>query len=166
MKGFKTVYPPEQKVDLAAELDGKVGKVKWKRYGVKVAASGPPARISLVNLVEPLGIADDAVGFAYTAIQVPAEQQVEFRGSADDNFTVWVNGKRVFGFEEYRNGVRLDRHRFPVKLRTGINAILVKVCQAPADPTNPEPNWEFLLRVVDQAGKGLAYPSALPKEAK
>lgn len=163
MKGFKTVYPPEEKIDLAAEYTGKDGKLKWKRYRVTETLSGLPARAVLANLVEPLGQADDAVAYAYTAFTMPAAQDVEFRGSADDNFTVWVNGQRVFGFEEYRNGVRLDRHRFPVKLRLGVNTVLVKICQAPVDPTNPEPNWEFMLRVVDADGKGLPIRSVFEK---
>ncbi len=163
MAGFKTEYPPQKQIDLAAELDGKAGKVRWKhyRYREPAPASLPPAGL-LINLREPLGDAEDAVAFAWTAFRVPAETTVEFRGAADDNLTVWVNGQRVFGFEEYRNGVRFDRHRFPVKLREGINTVLVKVCQAPLDPTSPEPNWEFLLRVVDQTGKGITWPSALP----
>jgi hypothetical protein len=40
--------------------------------------------------------------------------------------------------------------------------VLVKICQSPA---NPEPNWEFLLRVVDLSGRGLKFMSALqPRE--
>ena len=103
-----------------------------------------------------MGDADDAVAYAYTTFTVAESREVEFRGAADDNLTVWVNGKRVFGYEEYRNGVRLDRHRFKVKLRAGENSVLVKVCQAPLDTTSPEPNWEFFLRVVDETGKGIA----------
>lgn len=165
MKGFKTVYPPEEKVDLEAELLGKGDeKLRWTRYQVREAVGGLPARVALVNLLEPLGNAEDAVAYAYTTFTVPEARPVEFRGAADDNFTVWVNGERVFGFEEYRNGVRLDRHRFKVKLRAGVNTVLVKVCQAPSDATNKEPNWEFLLRVVDEAGKGLPIQSALPPE--
>lgn len=164
MKGFKTVYPPEKVVDLKAELDGKEGKVHWKHYAVREAATGLPARLALVNLPEALGHAEDAVAFAYTQFAVPEAREVEFRGAADDNFAIWVNGQRVYGFEEYRNGVRLDRHRFRVKLQPGVNRVLVKVCQAPSDPTNKEPNWEFLLRVVDLDGRGLAIKSALPPE--
>ena len=107
-----------------------------------------------------LGDADDAVAFAYTEFTVDRAGDVEFRGAADDNFTVWVNGERVFGFEEYRNGVRLDRHRFPVPqggqehgARQGL----------PVAGANPEPNWEFFLRVVDDTGKGLAITSAGPR---
>jgi hypothetical protein len=165
MKGFTTAYPPEKGVDLKAEHPGKGKKVRWVHYRVREAppktASG---HVALVNLRAPeaLGDADDAVAYAYTELTVPAARAAELRGAADDNFTVWVNGARVFGFEEYRNGVRLDRHRFRVPLRAGKNTVLVKVCQAPA---NPEPNWEFFLRVVDETGKGLSFQSALPRLA-
>jgi hypothetical protein len=161
MKGFTTAYPPEKEIDLAAEYDGKKGKVKWKRYKVEEPSPKVNAKhIALVNLADKraLGNADDAVAFAYTEIVVAKAMTVEFRGAADDNFTVWVNGERAFGFEEYRNGVRLDRHRFQVKLHAGKNTVLVKVCQSPA---NPEPNWEFLLRIVDLQGNGLRFANGL-----
>jgi hypothetical protein len=164
MKGFKTVYPPEEKIDLAAEVDGRGGKLKWQRYRAKESLSGLPARVVLVNLLEALGNHEDCVAYAYTAFTVPTAEEVEFRGSADDNFQVWINGKREFGFEEYRNGIRLDRHRFTVKLRAGENKVLVKICQAPLDQTNPEPNWEFLLRLVNRAGDGVKFKSALPEK--
>jgi hypothetical protein len=158
-KGFGTAYPPERKVDLEATLEGKRGKkLRWLRTTVAESAAG---RIpALVDLRKPLGDAEDAVAFAWTSFTVPSERTVEFRGAADDNFTVWVNGVRAFGFEEYQNGVRLDRHRFSVKLRAGVNTVLVKVCQAPA-ADNAAPNWEFLLRITDPTGRGVTFPSAL-----
>jgi hypothetical protein len=161
MKGFKTVYPPERGIDLKVELEGKGKKVRWIRFRAPEpppSAGGP--HVALVNLIVSLGNADDAVAYAYTEINVARAQDVEFRGAADDNFTVWVNGKREFGFEEYRNGVRLDRHRFPVKLRAGKNTVLVKICQFPA---TSEPNWEFLLRIVDKMSKGIDFTTALPE---
>src|SRR5262249_16813994 len=96
MKGFKTVYPPEKQIELTAEWDGKAGKVRWKHFQSRepVPATLPPAG-PLINLREPLGDAEDAVAYAYTAFRVPAETTVEFRGAADDNLTVWVNGERV-----------------------------------------------------------------------
>ena len=162
-KGFQLDYPPQHKIDLAEELQGQNGKVRWKRYRAKEPAHASGARHqALIDLTakEALGNADDAVGFAYTEFTVPSPIEAEFRGAADDNFTVWVNGKKVFGFEEWRNGVRLDRHRFRVPLQAGKNTVLVKVCQTPAP--NPEPNWEFFLRVVDATGKGIAMKNALP----
>jgi len=160
MKGFKNVYPPEEKVDLTAVHEGKEKKVAWKRYQAAETTTG--LHVALVNLREPLGDTEDAVAYAYTAFEASEARAVEFRGAADDNFTVWVNGTRVFGFEEYRNGVRLDRHRFRVHLKGGVNTVLVKVCQAPSDPAHREPNWEFLLRICDATGKGLLFKGALP----
>jgi hypothetical protein len=161
-KGYHLSYPPEKKVDLNAELEGQRGKVRWKRYAVpEVPPTVSSRHVVLVDLrlKEALGDADDAVAYAWTAFAVPEAREVEFRGSADDNFTVWVNGERAFGFEEWRNGVRHDRHRFRVQLRQGVNTVLVKVCQTPAP--NPEPNWEFFLRAVDDTGKGISMRPAL-----
>jgi hypothetical protein len=157
MKGFKLSYPPEKKVDLEEVLEGQNGKVKWVRFTAKETSSGKHQ--ALINLRTPLGDGDDAVAFAYTEFEVDRSGIVEFRGAADDNFTIFVNGKREFGFEEYRNGVRLDRHRFKVPLVAGKNTVLVKVVQTP--PPNSEPNWEFLLRMVDETGQGIPYRSAL-----
>jgi len=157
--GFKNAYPPEEKIDLAGEYDGKGKKVAWKRYRSPEATAG--LHVALVNLREPLGDAEDAVAYAYTGIEAREAREVEFRGAADDNLSVWVNGTKVFGFEEYRNGVRFDRHRFRVPLKAGVNQVLVKVCQAPLDATYTEPNWEFLLRICDPTGKGLQFKNAL-----
>lgn len=161
-KGFHLEYPPERKVDLSAELPGQGRKVGWKRVKARepavTARGGHQALISLADK-DALGNADDAVAFAYTEILVPKPVDAEFRGAADDNLTVWVNGKKVFGFEEWRNGVRLDRHRFKVQLQGGKNTLLVKVCQSAAP--NPEPNWEFFLRIVDATGQGIAMKNGL-----
>lgn len=165
MKGFHLSYPPEKEVDLKAELPGQGKKVRWVRYQAQEPPPTSGARHqALIDIRsrDALGDADDAVSFAYTEFSVAKAQEVEFRGAADDNFTVWVNGKRAFGFEEYRNGVRLDRHRFKVNLKAGKNTVLVKICQTPAP--NTEPNWEFFLRIVDATEKGIAMENALPKK--
>jgi hypothetical protein len=162
MKGFRTEYAPEKKVDLKAEYEGQGKKIRWLRHRVREPEHSSGNRHqALVDLRgrDALGDADDAVAFAYTEFVIPEARHAEFRGAADDNFSVWVNGKRVFGFEEYRNGVRHDRHRFKVPLRAGTNTVLVKICQTPAP--NPEPNWEFFLRVVDDTGKGIRMKDGL-----
>lgn len=161
-KGFTTAYPPEKKVDLTEELDGQGKKVRWKYFKAQEPPHNSGGRHqALVSLREAnaLGDADDAVAFAYTEFAVEKAATVEFRGAADDNFTVWVNGEKVFAFEEYRNGVRHDRHRFKANLRAGKNTVLVKIIQSPAP--NPEPNWEFFLRVVDDTGRGIAMKNLL-----
>lgn len=164
-RSFQFAYPPAKHVDLTAEYEGKGGeKIRWKPLHVREAA--PASRDKHQVLVDlgardVFGNVDDAAAFAYTEILMPKAQTVEFRGAADDNMTVWVNGKREFGFEEWRNGVRLDRHRFKVALREGKNAILVKVCQSLPYIAF---NWEFMLRIVDETEKGVAFKSGLPAE--
>ncbi len=162
-KGFKLSYPPEKSVDLSDVYQGKDGKIRWGRFTISETPNSSASRHqALVSLRDPkaLGDADDAVGYGYTEITVPKAIDVELRGAGDDNISVWVNGKKAFGFEEYQNGVRHDRHRFKAKLRSGKNKILVKVCQA---PPNIAPNWEFMLRIADTTGKGVAFEYALPK---
>ncbi len=163
-QGFRRSYQPESKIDLAAELPGQNGKVRWKSLpGARAQSNsarrppsaGQPARQNGAGGCRRCG------RVRIYGIQVPAWLHAEFRGAADDNFTVWVNGVRAFGFEEWRNGIRLDRHRFKVNLKAGKNTVLVKVCQTPVP--NPEPNWEFFLRVVDTTGKGIAMKLALPE---
>ena len=56
-----------------------------------------------------------------------------------------MNGERAFGFEEWKNGMRLDRHRFKAKLKAGPNAVLVKDLPGTGNPGNPDTNWEFVL---------------------
>ncbi len=161
-RSFHLVYPPEKQIDLSAEYQGKAGTVRWKRF--RAAEAAPTSREKHQVLIDlhgkdALGSVDDAAGFAYTEIIMPAAQEVEFRGAADDNLAVWVNGKREFGFEEWRNGVRLDRHRFKVRLNAGKNTILVKICQS---LPYIAPNWEFFLRLVDETEKGIAFKNGLP----
>src|SRR5262249_49285842 len=155
MTGFRIAYPPE--TDSAVkETEGKGGaKVAWKPLQGKRPPPPASGHGAVVNLHEMYGDVFDAVAYARTTIRIDRGGDYELRGAADDNFTIWVNGKRAFAHEEYRNGVRFDRHRIKVQLQDGVNTILVKVCQAPLDPTNPEPNWEFLLRLVDAGGRGV-----------
>jgi hypothetical protein len=154
--GQQITYPPEKKIDLAEELDGQNGKVRWKRFRLKETPHTSKDRHqALVDLTlkDALGKADDSVAFAYVEFHVDKAMKAEMRGAADDNFVVYVNGAKVFAFEEWRNGVRHDRHRFSVQLKEGKNTVLVKISQSAAP--NPEPNWEFMLRVVDATGKGV-----------
>src|SRR5205823_3749099 len=141
MQGFRIAYPPEKDAKLK-EADGKNrAKVVWKPLHVREPSPATPGHVALVNLREALGEQHDAVAYARTVINIEKAGDYEMRGAGDDNLSVWVNGEKVFAYEEYRNGVRFDRHKFNVKLTAGANTILAKICQAPLDPTNPEPNW-------------------------
>lgn len=159
--GFAKIFPPEeeQTLDFRAEYAGKNGKtIHWRRF----RSDDPLGQLNLIDAVAPVR---EAVGYAYSEFDSPREIDAQLRCGADDNCTVWLNGERVFGRDQWLNGTRLDRFRAPVHLRQGKNRLLVKICQGPQhkDPQVPN-NWSLQLRFCDETGVGLGLTSALPAE--
>jgi hypothetical protein len=159
--GFAREFPPEQRadaIDLKDQYSGQEGRqLAWVRHRT-------PDPLGLVNLVQTLAPAKEAVGYAYTEVISPRDQDAELRCGADDNCTVWRNGRKVFGREQWLNGIRFDRFTAPVRFERGTNRVLVKVCQG---PPNKDPqvsnNWSLQLRFCDASGTGLDLRLALPE---
>lgn len=154
--GFTTRFPPESKVDLRAEYRGKDSRtLKWKRHDTE-------DRLGQVNLNRAVAAVKDAVGYGYTELHSPKAQAAELRCGADDNITVWLNGKKVFSRLQWLNGTRLDRFTAKVKLKAGKNRLLVKVCQGPQHKNPAVPNnWSMQLRFCTPDGKGVDFTSML-----
>lgn len=153
--GFAREFPPQRRVDLQAHYAGQEGReIAWTRH-----RTADP--LGLVNLAQALAPAKEAVGYAFARLDSPADRMAQLRVGADDNCTVWLNGRQVFGREQWLNGIRLDRFVAPVQLRRGTNELLVKVCQGPQhkDPQVPN-NWSLQLRFTDEAGQGLPLRAA------
>ena len=150
--GFATVFEPETKLDLAAKYRGQSGNdIGWIKYRA-------PDSLAQLNLNEALGTTREAVGYAYSEINVAREQAAQVRCGADDNCSVWLNGEKVFGRDQWLNGTRFDRFVTPIRLRSGRNLLLVKVCQGPQhkDPEVPN-NWSLQLRLCDEQGRGIKF---------
>src|SRR5262245_52429726 len=156
--GFAQTFAPESKVDLTARYTGQSGgEIRWLRHSVKDS-------LGQVDLNQALGTTREAVAYAYTEIDVPEERAAQLRCGADDNCTVWLNGRKVLAREQWLNGTRFDRFITPVTLTSGRNTLLVKVCQGPQhkDPEVPN-NWTIQLRLCDEQGRGVAFTSVEPK---
>jgi hypothetical protein len=152
MSGFARCFPPETGVDLRARYTDQTEQpIAWVRHHT----SDP---LGLVDLVQAIAPAKEAVGYTYAEIDSPSSQQGELRCGADDNCTVWLNDKKVFGREQWLNGTRFDRFAAPVTLCEGRNHLLVKVCQGPQhkDPLVGN-NWSLQLRLCDRSGRGLDF---------
>ncbi|HJT34313.1 MAG TPA: hypothetical protein VJ783_19890 [Pirellulales bacterium] len=159
--GFATFFPPEERIDLQANYTGKDGKtIRWLRR----RAGDALGKLDLLQAIAPV---KEAVGYAYSELLAPRDIDAQLRCGADDNCTVWLNGERIFGREQWLNGTRFDRFIVPVHLRSGKNSLLVKVCQGPQhkDPEVPN-NWSLQLRFCDATGVGVGLVSALPAEGK
>ena len=155
--GFSLSFPPEINIDLNAEYVGKSGtQIRWKRHR-------SDDRLGLVNLAGAIAPVKEAVGYAYAELNSPRRQTVELRCGADDNLTVWLNGKKVFSRLQWLNGIRLDRFTTVVMLKKGTNRLLLKVCQGPQHKNPGVPNnWSMQLRLCDAEGAGVGVTSALP----
>ncbi|MGD9723033.1 MAG: hypothetical protein AB7O59_17320 [Pirellulales bacterium] len=155
--GFDAVYPPEKSVDLQAQYSGQDGRtLRWTRYH-----TNDP--LGLADLALALAPAKEAVAYAYAELQSPRAMTAQLRCGADDNCSVWLNGERVFGRNQWLNGIRFDRFMAAVQLREGTNRVLVKVCQGPQHK-NPEVvnAWTLYARFCDEAGQGVGLRSLLP----
>ena len=58
-KGFESAYPPEAKIDLAAEYDGKRGKVRWQDFVTK-------HKYGMVDMNQPCGKLKEVTAYATT----------------------------------------------------------------------------------------------------
>jgi hypothetical protein len=145
--GYQMSFPPEKKVDLAAEYTGKDGtSIRWQ-------ASQSADRLGQLNLIQAIAPVKEAVGYAYAEFHSPRDQDVQLRCGADDNMTVWINGKKTFTRLQWLNGTRLDRFTSPAHLKEGNNTILVKICQGPQHKNPAVPNnWSMQLRLCDRTG--------------
>jgi len=152
--GFEAVYPPETKIDLSTEYDGKSGKVRWQdvagthEYGV-------------VDMNKPCGALKGVAAYAWTEFYSDKAQPAELRLACENGWKIWFNGQYVFGRDEYHRMTELDQFQLPIALRPGRNLILVKVCQN-EQVEDWTKGWEFQLRVTDALGTPI--PSSASSE--
>ena len=150
--GFETSYPPELKLDFSAEYDGKKGKVRWQEYSTS-------HEYGMVDMNQPLGKLKGVLAYATTDFYADRAQSVELRLGGKNSWKVWLNGKFLFGRDEYHTNTEIDQYVMPAQLQPGRNTILVKVCQNEEvqDWTN---EWEFQLRVTDSLGTPISQVAA------
>jgi hypothetical protein len=150
-KGIETVYPPEKGRDFAAEYDGSAGKVRWKDYT-------PAKDTGVIDLNEACGNHPDAVAYAAAEFQSKDACDAEVRLGSFVGFKLWVNGQLVLVRGDAYTGFRPDHYVAAIKLKPGVNTILVKFAQEPPPPQLPPPNhWRFMLRVCDASGAAIPH---------
>lgn len=149
--GHDKVYPPEERLDLAAEYDGKQGKVRWTDLST-------PDDYGLLSLNKPFGALKEVAGYAYTEFHADRARPVELRLGCKNAWKVWLNGRLLFGRDEYHRGREIDQYRLAAELQPGRNTILVKLCQNEMKESWTV-EWEFQLRLTDPLGAPLASAS-------
>jgi hypothetical protein len=146
--GFEKAYPPEEKVDLQAEYEGKAGKIRWQDLN----AGGD---YGLVDFNKPCGELKGVAGYAYAEFDSADLRPVEFRLGCKNAWKLWVNGQLLFGRDEYHRGMEIDQYRIKTALKRGKNTILLKICQN-EQKEDWTKEWEFQLRITDALGTPIA----------
>lgn len=144
-KALTLSYPPETNPDPEAEYAGKAGaKVTWvpldtsHRYGV-------------LDLNDKVGRLKDACVYALAVVHAVKETPAEVRVGSPNAVAIFLNGKKLFGREEYHHGDLLDYHVGRGVLRAGENRVVVKVCQNNQTDSWAQ-RWQFQARVCDATG--------------
>lgn len=147
-KGFEEVFPPEREINLAASYEGKAGQsVKWVPFSSK-------DEFGKIDFNKPFGMLKEVAGYAMADFVCAEARAAEIRLGCKDAWKVWLNGKFLFGRDEYHRGAMLDQYRLPCRLKNGRNTILVKCCQNEQMETWTV-EWEFQLRVCDATGTAI-----------
>lgn len=153
--GYAKVYPPENEIDLSKTYEGKEGeKAKWQ-----TASTTDPHGVFDLN--EILGKLKGTVAYAYIVVNSPKAQPVEVRAGSITAIKLFLNGKEIFGREEYHHGMRLDQHVGLGTLKKGRNEILIKVCQNEQTERWAQ-KWQFQVRLTDYLGGPIPYTVVKP----
>ncbi len=119
--GCDTDFGPESAVDLRATYPAKGREVGWRRPGAKSATG----YVDLSNTLKP---STEAVAYGLTFLAADAELRATLSVGSSGAFRLFVNGVKVAASDRY-NLPRTDQSRVEVKLRRGLNRVLLKVCQ-------------------------------------
>ena len=92
--GFEKKFPPEKEVNLQAKYKGKGKEIKWE----PLASSDSLGKI---DLIKPFGMLKETTAYAYTEFESESSRTAELRLGCKNAWKIWVNGKFIFGRDEY-----------------------------------------------------------------
>lgn len=141
-RGFATVYPPEQEIDLAKTYRADEREVKWQT--VPPEALLKPGGVDFEQVFRPNTW---VTAYALTHVYAPEALEAELRLGSDDTLKVWHNGKEIIA-RDVRRGAAPNQDRVKVQLQEGWNRFLVKVTQG-------EGGWRFYFELVGPDGQPL-----------
>jgi hypothetical protein len=142
--GFDIAYAPEKELDFAAKLKAKEGEVAWG----EITTSD---EFGIVDIAKSVAPHKGAVMYLATSYEAAATRNVEFRFGTPNAWKLWVNGKFLFGRDEYHRGMAIDQYRVPAKLKAGKNVILLKLCQNEQTDDWAQ-RYQIQIRVCDPSG--------------
>ena len=153
-KGFETIFPPEKEINFNSKYKGKEKQIEWQ----PLASSDSLGKI---DLNKPFGMLKETTAYAYTEFESKSSRTAELRLGCKNAWKIWVNGKFIFGRDEYHRGQRIDQYKLKIQLKEGKNTILVKACQN-EQTEEWTVQWEFQLRICDEGGVAILASNREP----
>jgi Carbohydrate binding domain/Glycosyl hydrolase family 10 len=131
-----------------AKMTGEKLKLHLKPIEYHGAAAADYYRSkTLINLKTSFKPNKYAAAYAFCYLQAPAEIAAQLRIGSDDGCKVWLNNAMVWRKKTWRATIE-DNDIVNVKLKKGINVLLVKIIQDVG-------GWSFSLRITDRKGSPL-----------
>ncbi len=131
---LEKIYPPEKEIDLHKSYEGKDGKtVRWQ------FVKSPTNRI---NLEEIYPREEHAIAYAVSYVYSSSIRKAFVALGSDDGISAWVNGKKA-GFDNANRTANAFQDAFPINLKKGWNAILLKITQDAG-------GWGFYASIVNK----------------
>lgn len=148
-KAFSMKLPPEEKIDVKAEYDGKGGKrIGWKKVERVIKPGEDLTNEFFMDFDDVFGErVYECACFALTYLESPEDMDASLGFGSDDGAVVWMNGEEVFRLDSGR-AYSSKSDRIPVKLKKGMNTLLVKVKQGGGD-------WGLCVHVETPDGRPL-----------
>jgi hypothetical protein len=158
-KGFGIPYPPEKATQAAGDFKGKDGaELKWKGFSTS-------DRYGAFDLNKLLGKHKNAVAYALAVVVAEKEMPCEIRVTSITSVKIFLNGKEIFGRDEYHHGAPFDAHVGRGTLKPGENVIVLKVCQNNQTDSWAQ-DWKFQMRVCDDTGAALPLKQKFPEKGE
>ncbi|MBM82201.1 MAG: hypothetical protein CMJ78_16665 [Planctomycetaceae bacterium] len=155
--GFAATYPPENEVKLKAKYEGQLGEVAWAPQSTK-------DDYGLLDIGKQIKNYKGSVMYATTEFTSSTERPIEFRLGTPNAWKLWLNGKYLFGRDEYHRGTKMDQYRVAAKLKPGKNVILLKICQNEQEQSWAQ-RYQFQIRICEASGVAV-LPSTTRKTSQ
>lgn len=136
-KGFFTEFPPEQKVDLSAEVKGMLHPIKWRQQ----ESNSHSGRLYLSQYMSPSG---HALAYMSTWFTSPKDDTIHLRVSTSDPIRLWVNNVLRVS-EEHVSAYGFDNVVVTIPVTKGENHVLIK-------SANQKGPWTVGLRATTTSG--------------
>lgn len=115
---------PLQNIDITTKIKTLAGPANWQ------AVKGWDNTTQPLDLAALFPTKENVSAYLYRSIQAPNQASVLLRISADDDCTVWLNGKEVISRTEDGSNAEYDKNRKRLTLQKGENELVIRVGQA------------------------------------